>query len=73
MSIQLSKSASLKSGGGRVTPESRINVDGMNCNINSTGEYLFLDFLENEKGLKKGKNVLLDVLIHSNTRVYKGK
>lgn len=34
LSIQLSKSASLRSGGGLVTPGSRVNVVGMNCNIN---------------------------------------
>lgn len=32
LSIQLSKSASLRGGGGLVTPESRVNVVGMNCN-----------------------------------------
>lgn len=32
MSIQLSKSASLRSGGGLVTPESRVNDVGINCN-----------------------------------------
>lgn len=32
LSIQLSKSASLKSGGGLVTPESRVNAVGVNCN-----------------------------------------
>lgn len=30
--MQFSKSASLKSGGGLVTPESRVNVVGINCN-----------------------------------------
>ena len=33
LSIQLSRSASLRSGGGLVTPESRVSVVGMNCNI----------------------------------------
>lgn len=32
LSIQVSKSASLKSCGGLVTPESRVKVVGMNCN-----------------------------------------
>lgn len=36
LSIQLSKSASLRRGGGLVTPGSRVNVVGMNCNINSS-------------------------------------
>lgn len=31
LSIQVSKSASLKSGGGLVTPESRVSVVGTNC------------------------------------------
>lgn len=35
LSIQLSKSASLRSGGGLVTPESRVSVVGMNCNIST--------------------------------------
>ena len=30
--MQLNRSASLKSGGGLVTPESKVSVVGMNCN-----------------------------------------
>lgn len=36
LSIRLSKSASLRRGGGLVFPGSRVNVVGMNCNSNSS-------------------------------------
>lgn len=38
LSIQLSKSASVRSGGGLVTPESRVKVVGTNCNIPTVGQ-----------------------------------
>jgi len=38
MTLQFSKSASLKSGGGLVTPESSVKVVGMNCDIDGNSK-----------------------------------
>lgn len=35
LSMQFSRSASLNNGGGLVTPESRVNVVGMNCDMDN--------------------------------------
>ena len=40
--MQLSKSASLKRGGGLVTPESRVNVVGVNCGQQFTNDSVLI-------------------------------
>lgn len=45
LSIQLSKSASLRRGGGLVTPESRVNVVGVNCNKPPSNQYLIIFYI----------------------------